>query len=111
MGNARARKIPARLIEDEVGSAISTMLLGLTLALVAGVPFGSWLGNATTWRMPFFVVAGLGLLSLAVLAAFMPRDLEFARPSSLLAQVPVLRHRRLTCRPCSPGTPASVSPR
>jgi DHA1 family inner membrane transport protein len=80
---------------EKVGSAISTMLLGLTLALVAGVPFGSWLGNATTWRMPFFVVAGLGLLSLAVLAAFMPRNLEFARPPNLLAQVSALRHRRL----------------
>jgi DHA1 family inner membrane transport protein len=80
---------------EKVGAAVSAVLVGLTLALVAGVPFGSWLGNATSWHAPFYVVAGLALISLTVLAIFIPKDLEFVRPSKLSAQFAILRHRRL----------------
>lgn len=44
-------------------SAMALVLSGLTIANVLGVPLGAWLGQATSWRVTFFVVAGLGLLT------------------------------------------------
>lgn len=71
-------------------SAIALMFTGLTLATLLGVPFGSWLGQAFGWRSTFWAVTGIGLLALAVLAAFVPRDRERAKPGSLAEELAVL---------------------
>ena len=53
-------------------AAISAMLMGMTVANVVGVPAGTWLGQELGWRTPFWVIAGVGLLAVAVIAALVP---------------------------------------
>ncbi|WP_348530108.1 MFS transporter [Pseudomonas sp. BN607] len=56
--------VAARLApKGQASNAIAAMFAGLTLAMVVGVPLGSFLGNGFGWRLPFFAVVGLALLS------------------------------------------------
>jgi DHA1 family inner membrane transport protein len=55
-------------------SAIAVMFTGLTVANVLGVPLGTWLGQAYGWRSTFWAVAAVGLLALAIIQWFVPRD-------------------------------------
>ena len=50
--------------KDREASAIAIMFTGLTVALVTGVPLGTWIGQHLGWRATFMVVAVLGLLAL-----------------------------------------------
>ena len=59
----------------QAGRAISVRFAGLTLALVIGVPLGSFLGNLMGWRLPFFAVAALAALGLAAMARWLPAGL------------------------------------
>ena len=59
---------------DRQASAIAVMFTGLTVANIIGVPFGTWLGQEYGWRMSFWAVTVVGVVALAVLAAFLPRD-------------------------------------
>lgn len=59
--------------EDRKASAIAIMFTGLTVANIAGVPFGTWLGQEYGWRMTFWAVALVGVVALAVLAVFLPK--------------------------------------
>ncbi|PYB70894.1 MFS transporter [Rhizobium wuzhouense] len=61
-------------------SAIAVMFTGLTVANIAGVPFGTWLGQEYGWRMTFWAVAVVGLIALAVLAIFLPPDEQNPEP-------------------------------
>lgn len=60
--------------EDRKASAIALMFSGLTLATLLGVPAGAWIGQHFGWRMAFAAVAAVGVLALAILAAFVPGD-------------------------------------
>jgi DHA1 family inner membrane transport protein len=59
---------------DKRASAIATMFTGLTVATLLGVPFGAWVGLMLGWRAAFWAVAAIGVVALAVLALFVPRD-------------------------------------
>jgi DHA1 family inner membrane transport protein len=59
--------------ENRRASAVALMFTGLTLANVLGVPLGTALGQFAGWRVPFFVVAVLGVLSLVGLWRVMPQ--------------------------------------
>ena len=61
---------------DRRASAIAVMFTGLTVANILGVPFGTWLGQQLGWRATFWAVTVVGLLALAVIAAFVPADRE-----------------------------------
>ncbi|WP_176735474.1 MFS transporter [Actinacidiphila rubida] len=61
------------LVDDKHRAcAIAAIFGGLTIALVIGVPLGTFLGNAFSWRVPFFAVAGLGALALAADVLLLP---------------------------------------
>jgi MFS transporter, DHA1 family, inner membrane transport protein len=45
------------------GRAIGLMFTGLTVATVIGVPLGTFIGQQTSWRVPFLVVAGLAAVA------------------------------------------------
>jgi len=65
--------VAANLVpKAQAGRAISVMFAGLTLAMVIGVPLGSFLGNLMGWRLPFFAVAALAALGLAAMARWLP---------------------------------------
>ena len=55
-------------------SAIAIMFTGLTVSNILGVPFGTWLGQAFGWRASFWAVTLVGMVAVAVIALFVPRD-------------------------------------
>ncbi|MFT0891235.1 MFS transporter [Pseudochelatococcus sp. G4_1912] len=55
-------------------SAIALMFTGMTLANLAGIPAGTWLGHAVSWRATFCAVAAVGILTLIALLAWLPND-------------------------------------
>ncbi|MFD9130585.1 MFS transporter [Kitasatospora sp. NPDC059571] len=54
--------------------AIALMFTGLTVANVVGVPLGTLVGQQIGWRITFVLVAALGVLGLAGIAALVPGD-------------------------------------
>lgn len=63
----------SRLVPDhQIGRAVSVTLGGGTLALVAGVPATTLLGQAMGWRPVFAIVAGLTLLGALAVWRFLP---------------------------------------
>ncbi|MCI2421183.1 MFS transporter [Saccharopolyspora sp. K220] len=57
---------------DKRAQAISMMFIGLTVANIVGVPFGTMLGQALGWRWAFGLVAVIGVIALAAVAALVP---------------------------------------
>ncbi len=60
--------------------ATSVVVGGVTVACVAGVPAGAWLGGQWGWRAAFWAVALVSLPTIAVIAAAIPAG----RPPSAL---------------------------
>jgi MFS transporter, DHA1 family, inner membrane transport protein len=54
-------------------AAMSVMFTGLTVANIVGVPLTTLLGQNTSWRLVFVVVAVIGLLAVVAIAGFVPR--------------------------------------
>ncbi|GAA4380339.1 MFS transporter [Actinomadura verrucosospora] len=54
------------------GRDLATVMAGLTGAVVAGVPLGTWVGAALGWRATFVTGGLLGLAALAFLRAAVP---------------------------------------
>jgi predicted MFS family arabinose efflux permease len=66
---------PARIVADaQIGRAVSVVLGGGTIALIAGVPLATALGQAVGWRAAFAVVAALTLLGALLVRAVLPAD-------------------------------------
>ncbi|WBA55373.1 MFS transporter [Providencia sp. 21OH12SH02B-Prov] len=57
-------------------SAIAAMFMGLTIANIGGVPFMAKLTQVIGWRPAFFVISGLGLMTLISLILALPRHLS-----------------------------------
>ena len=81
--------------ENRRASAIAMMFAGLTVAIVTGVPLGTWIGQHFGWRATFQAVALIGAVALAGIAALLPRDLPRAAPARLVDQARVLGSGRL----------------
>jgi len=63
----------AGLFREQVrGRAVSILFGGVSIAGVAGIPAGTWLGQQTNWRVAFVALGGLGLLVLVTVAAVLP---------------------------------------
>jgi DHA1 family inner membrane transport protein len=54
------------------GRAVATVMIGLSVANVLGVPVATWLGQAVGWRAAFWVAAGLALVTGVLVIAFLP---------------------------------------
>ncbi len=88
--------IATSLVPKEKGaSAIAIMFTGLTVALVTGVPLGTYIGQIFGWEATFLTVSILGLLAMIGSAILVPSNLMQAKPTNLAAQVKVLTHPRL----------------
>ena len=81
--------------ENRRASAIAMMFMGLTVAIVTGVPLGTYIGQLFGWRATFWAVAALGIVAFVAIASLLPRNLKKAPPASLLDQVRVLGSGRL----------------
>lgn len=80
---------------EKAASAIAIMFTGLTVALVTGVPLGTFIGQHFGWRETFLAVAALGVVAFIGSALFVPRHLAHTPPASLLQQAKVLAEPRL----------------
>ncbi|MFF7167474.1 MFS transporter [Streptomyces sp. NPDC008086] len=54
------------------GRVMGLLSVGGSLATVAGVPAGTWLGGHAGWRMPFALLGVLALVSLVTIGALLP---------------------------------------
>ena len=74
----------------QAGRAISVMFAGLTLAMVIGVPLGSFLGNLMGWRLPFFAVVVLAAVGLGAMARWLPAGLQQGKGGKAMTQLAAL---------------------
>lgn len=54
------------------GRVIGALSFGGSLATVAGVPAGTWLGQHASWQAPFLVLSALGVVALVLIAGLLP---------------------------------------
>nr|QCS37659.1 major facilitator superfamily protein [Starkeya sp.] len=80
---------------DKRASAIAMMFMGLTVAIVTGVPLGTFIGQSFGWRATFWAVSGLGVVAFLGIAALLPSNLSRAAPAQLIDQIRVLGSGRL----------------
>lgn len=80
---------------EKAASAIAIMFTGLTVALVTGVPLGTFIGQHFGWRETFLAVSLLGVVALIGSAVFVPRNIAHTPPASLAQQAQVLIEPRL----------------
>ena len=68
-----ASLIAASLVEENRrGRAVSGVMLGLSVATVAGVPASTWLGQDLGWRSAYWAVLGITLVTALGLLVFVP---------------------------------------
>ncbi|WP_454741864.1 MFS transporter [Cupriavidus necator] len=80
---------------EKAASAIAIMFTGLTVALVTGVPLGTFIGQHFGWRETFLAVSALGAVAFVGSLLFVPRAIAHTPPASLLQQARVLAEPRL----------------
>jgi predicted MFS family arabinose efflux permease len=81
--------------KEKAASAIALMFTGLTVALVTGVPLGTFIGQHFGWQATFLAVSLLGVIAVIGTAILVPSDIAASRPSSILNQLAVLKKPRL----------------
>ena len=70
MGSIIAASLVAK---DRQASAIAFMFSGLTMANLFGVPAGTWLAQTYSWRLVFWLIAGIGLITVISIALLVPQ--------------------------------------
>lgn len=66
--------IAASLVaKDRQASAIAFMFSGLTMANLFGVPAGTWLAQVYDWRLVFWLIAAIGLVTAISVALLVPK--------------------------------------
>jgi DHA1 family inner membrane transport protein len=93
---AIASTIATDLVEPEKeSSAIALVFLGLTVALVTGVPLGTFIGQNFGWQSTFLGVVALGVIGFIASAVLVPANLTKTASAGLKAQLQVLTSPRL----------------
>ena len=68
-----ASLVAASLVAPHLrGRAVSSVMLGLAVANVAGVPAATWLGQQLGWRSAYWAVVVIGALTIAAVATVVP---------------------------------------
>ncbi|EBU8207054.1 MFS transporter [Salmonella enterica] len=81
--------------KEKAASAIAIMFGGLTVALVTGVPLGTFIGQHFGWRETFLAVSLLGVIALISSQLLIPANIPGRAAASIRDQVKVLTHPRL----------------
>ncbi|MEK0316268.1 MFS transporter [Cohnella sp. 56] len=90
-----ALTVAAKLAPPEKqGSAIATLVMGFSTALIVGVPLGRLISSVYNWQTVFGAIGLLGLLGIALVAYTVPRT-ESERPVPLRDQVRLLANPRI----------------
>lgn len=54
--------------------AVGRVMLGLTIATLIGTPIATFLGQIMSWRAAFGMVGGIGVLTVILIALYLPQD-------------------------------------
>ncbi len=55
-------------------AAVGQIMMGLTVAVVVGVPLSAWMGEALGWRAAFALVGVIGLLTIGLVRRYVPDE-------------------------------------
>ncbi|WP_150301300.1 MFS transporter [Pseudomonas profundi] len=80
---------------EKAASAIAMMFGGLTVALVTGVPLGTFIGQVFGWQATFLAVSLLGVVAIIGSLVLLPNNIANSPAASLLTQLSVLKKPRL----------------
>ncbi|RYE74327.1 MAG: MFS transporter, partial [Hyphomicrobiales bacterium] len=70
-----ASLLAASLVRPEFkGRAVSSVMLGLSVATVVGVPASTLLGQGLGWRAAYWAVLGIAMAAAAMIAIFVPHS-------------------------------------
>ncbi|WGL60903.1 MFS transporter [Pigmentibacter sp. JX0631] len=93
---AIATKVAIQLVpKEKQASAIAIMFSGLTVALVVGVPFGTFLAEHVSFRTTFVIIICAGIISFFGILKNVPKNLEEPKSSSFTQQFEFLKNKIL----------------
>lgn len=75
------------------GSAIATVIMGFTAALILGVPLGRMIASTYDWQLVFGLIGILGLLAILILSLTIP-EIENEEPVPLRKQLGLLKETK-----------------
>ncbi|CAI0992224.1 MFS transporter [Serratia entomophila] len=81
--------------KEKAASAIAIMFGGLTVALVTGVPLGTFIGQHFGWRETFLAVSLIGAIATVASIILVPNNIKNQASASIGDQLKVLTHPRL----------------
>lgn len=81
--------------ENRRASAISIMFSGLTIAIVTGVPFGTFIGQQFGWREAFIAIVIVGIIAFIANCIMVPSNLPKGTRTSLRMQFKPITNGRL----------------
>lgn len=65
--------VAAKLVQKgKEAQAIAFMFTGMTIANLAGVPLGTYIGHHYSWRITYGIIAALGLITIASIYFWLP---------------------------------------
>ena len=86
-----ASLVAASLVAPHLrGRAVSSVMLGLAIANLAGVPAATWLGQTLGWRSAYWAVVVIAALTVATVLAVVPSS-PAARAASVATELSALR--------------------
>ncbi len=80
---------------EKRATAISIMFTGLTVAMVTGVPMGTYIGQQLGWRFTFGGIVIVGFLCLLANQFWLPNDIKKGTPIRLKDQFKVLGNKSM----------------
>lgn len=81
--------------KEKAATAIAIMFGGLTVALVTGVPLGTFIGQHFGWRETFLAVSLIGMVAIIASLILIPNNIKKQASASIRDQLQVLTHPRL----------------
>lgn len=81
--------------KDKAASAIAIMFGGLTVAMVTGVPMGTYIGQEYGWRNTFLLISLLGLIAFIGVSFLIPKTNAKKEKQSFFTQLKILANPKL----------------
>lgn len=81
--------------KEKRATAIAIMFTGLTVAMVTGVPLGTYIGQQLGWRFTFGGIAVVGFLCLLANQRWLPNHIKQGAPIRLQDQLKVLGNKSM----------------
>ncbi|HEJ7115291.1 TPA: MFS transporter [Serratia marcescens] len=85
----------SQVAKEKAASAIAIMFGGLTVALVTGVPLGTFIGQQFGWRETFLAVSLIGAVATVASIILVPNNIKNQGSAGVREQMKVLTHPRL----------------